>query len=45
MKDENHVLEVPLPHAKMRLKSARQKVKLLMTKIMQKDYTLNCSNK
>ena len=32
----NHVLEVPLSHAKMRLKSAAQKVNFLMAKNIQK---------
>ena len=33
---KNHVLEVPLSHAKMRLKSAPQKVNFLMAKSIQK---------
>ena len=42
---KNHVLEVPLSHTKMRLKSAPQKVNFLMAKSIQKSYTLNCSHK
>ena len=42
---KNHVLEVPPSHAKMRLKSAPQKVNFLMAKSIQKSYTLNCSHK
>ena len=42
---KNHVLEVPLFHAKMRLKSALQKEVFLLTKSIQKSYTLNCSHK
>ena len=33
---KNHVLEVPLCHAKMRLKRATQKVNYLMAKTVQK---------
>ena len=33
---KNHVLEVPLSHAKMRLKSAPQKLNFLMVKGIQK---------
>ena len=36
---------MPPSHAKMRLKSAPQKVNLLMAKSIQKSYTLNCSYK
>ena len=42
---KNHVLEVPLSHTKMRLKSAPQKVNFSMAKSMQKNYALNCSPK
>ena len=41
----DHVLEVPLSHAKMRLESTAQKVNFLMAKNIQKSYTLNCSHK
>ena len=37
---KNHVLEVPLSHPKMRLKSAPQKVNFLMSKSIQKSNTL-----
>ena len=39
------VLEVPLSHAKMCLKSASQKVNFLMAKNIQKSYTLNYNHK
>ena len=39
------VLEMPSSHAKMRLKSAPQKLNFLMAKDVQKKYTLNCSLK
>ena len=39
----DHVLEVPLSHARMRLESTAQKVNFLMAKNIQKSYTLNCS--
>ena len=42
---KNHVLQVPPSHAKMRLKSPPQKLKFLMAKDIQKNYTLNCSQK
>ena len=41
----DHVLEVPLSHARMRLESTAQKVNFLMAKNIQKSYTLNCSHK
>ena len=40
-----YVLEVPLSHAKMRLKSAPQKVNFLMAQNIPKIYMLNCSHK
>ena len=42
---KNYVLEVPLSYAKMRLKSAPQKMNFLMVKSIQKSYALNCSHK
>ena len=42
---KNHVLEMPPSHAKTRLKSAPQKLNILMAKAIQKTYTLNCSHK
>ena len=42
---KNHILEVPPSHAKIRLKSAPQKVNFLMAKSIQESYTLNSSHK
>ena len=42
---QNQVLEVPLSHAKMRLKSTPHTVNFLMAKSIQQHYTLNCSHK
>ena len=42
---KNHVLEVFSSHAKMRLKSAPQKLNFLISKVIQKFYKLNCSLK
>ena len=42
---KNHVLEVPLSHPKMRLKSAPQKGNFLMSKSIQKSNAINCSHK
>ena len=42
---ENYLLEMPHSHAKMRLKSAPQKLNFLMAKAISKSYTLNCSSK
>ena len=42
---KNFVLDVPLSYAKMRLKSAPQKMNFLMVKSIQKSYALNCSHK
>ena len=42
---KNYLLEIPHPHAKMRLKSAPQKLNFLMAKVIQKFYKLNCSLK
>ena len=42
---QNHVLEMPPSHAKTRLKSAPQKLNILMAKAVQKTYKLNCSHK
>ena len=39
----NYLLEMPHSHAKMRLKSAPQKMKFLMAKDISKSYTLDCS--
>ena len=40
---KNYLLEIPLFHAKMRLKSAPQKLNFLMPKDISKSYTLDCS--
>ena len=40
---ENYLLEMPLSHAKMRLKSAPQKLNFLMGKDISKNYTLDCN--
>ena len=42
---KNYHLEMPRSHAKMRLKSAPQKLNFLMTKAMSKNCTLDCSCK
>ena len=42
---KNHILEVPPSHAKIRLKSAPQKVNFLMAKSIRKSYKLTCSHK
>ena len=41
----NYLLEMPCFHAKMRLKSAPQKLDFLMTKAISKSCTLDCSCK
>ena len=41
----NYLLEMPLSHAKMRLKSAPQKLNFLMAKAISKSCTLDCSCK
>ena len=41
----NYLLEMPRSHAKMRLKSARQKLNFLMAKSISKRCTLHCSCK
>ena len=40
---KNYLLEMPRSHAKMRLKSAPQKLNFLMAKDISKSYTLDCS--
>ena len=42
---KNYLLEMPRSHAKLRLKSAPQKLKLVMAKAISKGYTLDCSCK
>ena len=42
---KNYLLEMPRSHAKMRLKSAPQKLNFLMAKAISKSYTLDCSCK
>ena len=42
---KNYHLEMPRSHAKMRLKSAPQKLNFLMTKAISKSCTLDCSCK
>ena len=39
---KNYLLEMPRSHAKMRLKSALQKLNFLMAKDISKSYTLDC---
>ena len=41
----NYLLEMPLSHAKMRLKSAPQKLTFLMAKTISKRCTLDCTCK
>ena len=41
----NYLLEMPLSHAKMRLKSAPQKLTFLMAKTISKRFTLDCTCK
>ena len=40
---KNYLLEMPCFHAKIRLKSAPQKLDFLMKKTISKSYTLDCS--
>ena len=40
---KNYLLEMPRSHAKMRLKSAPQKLNFLMGKDISKNYTLDCN--
>ena len=40
---KNYLLEIPLSHAKISLKSAPQKLNFLMAKAISKSYTLDCS--
>ena len=42
---KNYLLEIPCFHAKMHLKSAPQKLDLLMAKAISKSCTLGCSCK
>ena len=42
---ENFLLEMPCSHAKIRVKSAPQKLNFVMTKAISKGYTLDCSCK
>ena len=42
---KNYFLEIPLFHAKMRLKGAPQKLKFLIEKATSKSCTLDCSYK
>ena len=42
---KNYLLEMPRFHAKMRLKSAPQKLNFLMEKAISKSFTLDCSYK
>ena len=42
---KNYLLEMPRSHAKMRLKSAPQKLNFLMAKAISKIYALDCSCK
>ena len=42
---KKYIFEMPLSHAKMRLKSAPQKLNFAMVKATSKNYTLDCSSK
>ena len=42
---KNYLLEMPRSHAKMRLKSAPQKLNFFMAKAVSKSYTLDCTCK
>ena len=42
---KNYLLEMPRSHAKMRLKSAPKKLNFVITKVISKSYTLDCSCK
>ena len=42
---KNYLLEMPCSHAKMRLKSAPKKLNFVITKVISKSYTLDCSCK
>ena len=42
---KNYLLEMPRSHAKMRLKSAPQKLNFLMAKAISKSFTIDCSCK
>ena len=42
---KNYLLEMPRSHAKMRLKSAPQKLNFVIPKSVSKSYTLDCSYK
>ena len=42
---KNYLLEMPCSHAKMRLKSAPQKMNFAMAKAISKGYTIGCSCK
>ena len=42
---KDYLLEMPRFHAKMRLKSAPQKLNFLMAKAISKSFTLDCSCK
>ena len=44
-KERNHLSEMPRSDAKMRLKSAPQKLNFVMAKTISKSYTLDCSCK
>ena len=40
---KNYLLEMPYYHAKMRLKSAPQKLNFVIAKAISESYTLDCS--
>ena len=42
---KNYLLEMPRSHAKMRIKSAPQKLKFVLAKAIPKSYGLDCSRK
>ena len=42
---KNYLLKMTRSYAKMRLKSASQKLKLVMAKAISKSYTLDCGRK
>ena len=42
---KNYLLDIPRSHAKIRLKSAQQKLNFVMAKVISKSYTLDCGCK
>ena len=44
-RSKNYLLEMPRSHAKMRLKSAPQKMNFVIAKAISNSYTIDCSCK